>query len=84
MNLVLELKNGDEKLLKALKSIVNLHPNAKLKIKKKENLTINGYTEEFEKSILEAMREVKKDYAEGKVQAYSVSEFRRAIDNGEI
>ena len=87
MNLVLELKNGDEKLLKVLKNIVSLYHNAKLRVKKKEekkNLTINGYTKEFEESVVEELRELKKDYARGKVQACSVSEFRRAIDNGEI
>ena len=71
MNLVLELKNGDEKLLKALKSIVNLHPKAKLKIKKKENLTINGYTKEFEESVLEALREVEEEREKGTLKTYS-------------
>ena len=80
MNLVLELKNGDEKLLKALKSIVNLHPNAKLKIKKKENLTINGYTKEFEESVLEALREVEEEREKGTLKTYkNINDLRRAL-----
>ena len=80
MNLVLELKNGDEKLLKALKSIVNLHPNAKLKIKKKENLTINGYTKEFEESVLEALREVEEERRKGTLKTYkNINDLREAL-----
>ena len=80
MNLVLELKNGDEKLLKALKSIVNLHPNAKLRVKKKKELTINGYTKEFEESVLEALREVEEERRKGTLKTYkNINDLRRAL-----
>lgn len=35
MNLTLQISNADENLLKALKSVINLHPQAKLKVKRK-------------------------------------------------
>lgn len=34
MNLILQISNADENLLKVLKGVINLHPQAKIKVKK--------------------------------------------------
>ena len=79
MNLVLELKNGDEKLLKALKSIVNLHPKAKLRIKKKKEKEEDIYTKEFIQSLEEMEREFEEDLKNGTLKTYnSVEEAFKA------
>ena len=79
MNLVLELKNGDEKLLKVLKSIVNLHPKAKLRVKKKEEKEEGIYTKEFIKSLKQMEKEFKKDLRKGTLKTYnSVEEAFKA------
>ena len=79
MNLVLELKNGDEKLLKVLKSIVNLHPKAKLRVKKKEEKEEGIYTKEFIQSLEEMEREFEEDLKNGTLKTYnSVEEAFKA------
>lgn len=40
MNFILQVSNADENLLKTLKSVVNLHPQAKLRVKKGEDITL--------------------------------------------
>lgn len=61
MQICLTIDNADDKLLKALKSVIKLYPNAKLKTQKKQKLTINGYTPEFEASILKEAEHMKKN-----------------------
>ena len=80
MNLVLELKNGDEKLLKALKSIVNLHPKAKLRIKKKKEKEEDIYTKEFIQSLEEMEREFEEDLKNGTLKTYkNINDLREAL-----
>lgn len=50
MLLQLEITNADENLLKALKSVIKLYPNSKLKVKK-EKLTVNGFTPKLKASL---------------------------------
>lgn len=38
MNITLDIKNADIALIKALKSVIQLHPNVKFKIKEKNLL----------------------------------------------
>ncbi|TLD97397.1 hypothetical protein LS71_001200 [Helicobacter jaachi] len=88
MVLQLEITNADENLLKALKGVVRLYPQSKLKVKRQnskgQKLTVNGFTEEFEMELLRELEETRRDYAAGKIKAYSADEFRKAVDNGEI
>ena len=80
MNLVLELKNGDEKLLKVLKSIVNLHPKAKLRVKKKKEKEEDIYTKEFIQSLEEMEREFEEDLKNGTLKTYkNINDLRRAL-----
>ena len=80
MNLVLELKNGDEKLLKVLKSIVNLHPKAKLRVKKKEEKEEDIYTKEFIQSLEEMEREFEEDLKNGTLKTYkNINDLREAL-----
>lgn len=58
MQVTLHISNADENLLKALKGVVNLYPQAKLKIKKEQDATSNNYTKEFEGEILQDLQEI--------------------------
>lgn len=79
MQLTLHITNADENLLKALKSVVHLHPQATLKVKKKEDITANGYTEEFEKEIVQDLRAIEEQRKNGTLKLYnSVEEAFRA------
>ena len=53
MEITLKIQNVDENLIKAIRSVINLHPQATLKVKKRKKLTLNGYTKEFEAKILQ-------------------------------
>lgn len=59
MQISLTIDNADEKLLKVLKNAIKPYPNAKLKTKQK--LTENGYTPEFEASILKEAEHMRKN-----------------------
>lgn len=50
MQITLQIANADDNLLKAIKSVINLHPHAKLKIKKSQEKPSNR--------LLEAIAEV--------------------------
>lgn len=84
MKATLHITNADENLLKAIKSVVNLYPQSKLRIKKNEEITQNGYTKAFESNLLKELKQTKMDYANGKIKAYSVKAFRKALANGDI
>lgn len=84
MNFILQVSNADENLLKALRSVVNLHPQAKLRVKKEQKRTINGFTPEFEREILNELQETEEAYKKGEIKALSVKDFRKALQNGEI
>ena len=58
MQLTLQISNADENLLKALKGVVNLYPQAKLKVKKEQDATSDNYTKEFEEEILQDLQEI--------------------------
>ena len=80
MNLVLELKNVDEKLLKVLKNIVSLYPNAKLRVKKKEEKEEDIYTKEFIQSLEEMEREFEEDLKNGTLKTYkNINDLREAL-----
>lgn len=50
-----------------------------------ENLTENGYTDEFEKELLADREQMQKEYENGNALMFeSHSEFKRAVENGEI
>ena len=71
--------NADDNLIKAVRSVVNLYPQAKLKVKKEKDLTINGYTKEFEAEIIREMEEIDKLRQQGKLKTYaSVDEAFKA------
>lgn len=84
MNFILQISNGDENLLKILKSVISLHPQAKLRVKKEQKRTINGFTPEFEREILNELQETEESYKKGEIKALSVKDFRKALQNGEI
>lgn len=70
----LELKNGNELLIDIFKSIAEKF-KAELKIKtKKPQLTINGFTKEFEEEILAELKETKKLAKENKIPVYDTDE----------
>ncbi|RDU65783.1 hypothetical protein CQA53_05680 [Helicobacter didelphidarum] len=78
MQVTLKISNADEKLIKALKGVINLYPQAKLKVEKEE-LTENGYTPEFEAEVLEGIKEVEEQRKNGTLKTYkSVEEAFRA------
>lgn len=66
MNLTLQISNADENLLKALKSVINLYPQAKLKVKKEEEL----YTKEFIQSLKECEKEFEEQRKNGTLKTY--------------
>lgn len=43
MQITLKITNADENLLKALKSVINLYPQARLKVKKENSLDNERY-----------------------------------------
>ncbi|MBT0755746.1 hypothetical protein KJQ83_00710 [Campylobacter upsaliensis] len=51
MQISLVIENADEKLLKALKSVIALYPNAKLKSQKKQILTEMVIAKNLKKSF---------------------------------
>ena len=66
----LEILNADEALLKALRSVVKLHPQSTLKIKK-HNAAPTKYPKEFLKSLDEAQREFQEQKKNGTLKLYS-------------
>ena len=70
----LKIINADKKLLKALKSVVALDSNAKLKVEKnlkKKNLEEEIYTREFIESLEEMEREFEEERRNGTLKTYS-------------
>lgn len=61
MQISLVIENADEKLLKALKGVIVLYPNAKLKSQKKQILTENGYSKEFEEKLLKEAKDMQEN-----------------------
>ncbi|EDP6858251.1 hypothetical protein GWF38_06690 [Campylobacter upsaliensis] len=61
MQISLVIENADEKLLKALKGAIALYPNAKLKSQKKQILTENGYSKEFEEKLLKEAKDMQEN-----------------------
>lgn len=52
----------------------------KAKVKTKRELTINGFTPEFEKQLLKEIKETEEAYARGEMKTYnSVEEMHRDI-----
>lgn len=49
MNLTLQISNADENLLKVSKGVINLHPKAKIKVKKEYEY--DESTEEIEEAL---------------------------------
>ena len=79
MEVTLKIINADDNLIKAVRSVVNLYPQAKLKVKKEKDLTINGYTKEFEAEIIREMEEIDKLRQQGKLKTHaSVDEAFKA------
>lgn len=82
MTLTLQIKNADENLLKALKGVINLHPEAKLSVKK-EDITANGYASSFEKEIINDLKEIDGLRRDGRLKIYA-SIKEAFIDEGII
>lgn len=70
MQVTLHITNADENLLKALKSVVSLYPQAKLKIAKEQDITANGYTQDFEQEILQDLQDIAKQRKKGTLKTY--------------
>lgn len=70
MEITLHITNADNKMLEALKSVVNLYPQAQLQIQKKREFTQNGYTKEFEQEILEDLKEIQTQKKAGVFKTY--------------
>lgn len=47
MNFILQISNGDENLLKILKSVISLHPQAELRVKKGESITLKKFSQSY-------------------------------------
>lgn len=71
MQITLQITNADENLLKALKGVINLYPHAKVKVKKKQDITINGYTKKFEAEVLQNLCEIEKEREAGTLKTYN-------------
>ena len=67
--MLLEITNVSEALLREIENLVRLYPDSKLNIKDHE-LTINGYTREFEAEILESLREIEEERKNGTLKTY--------------
>ena len=70
MEITVHITNADNKMLEALKSVVNLYPQAQLQIQKKQEFTQNGYTKEFEQEILEDLKEIQTQKKAGVFKTY--------------
>ena len=80
MTLVIENVNDD--LAKAIRAMAKPFKAKVKKIKNREELTVNGFTPEFEKKLLQEVEETEKAYARGEIKSYkSVEEMHRDILN---
>lgn len=66
MNITLEINNADEGLLRRLKEVINLYPQARLEVK-----TINGFNIDFEKEILQDLENIATQKKLGNLKTYS-------------
>lgn len=71
MQIILHITNADDNLLKALKGVINLYPQAKVKVKKEQDITANGYTQEFEEEILNDIKDIEKQRKLGTLKTYN-------------
>ncbi|WP_110558963.1 hypothetical protein [Helicobacter cinaedi] len=71
MQIILHITNADDNLLKALKGVINLYPQAKVKVKKERDITANGYTQEFEEEILNDIKDIEKQRKLGTLKTYN-------------
>lgn len=69
------IQNADEKLYKAIKSLIDLCPNARVKIDRKQNLA---------KKLNKESNELIEQYKAGKIKAYDTAEEMAKAINGEI
>ena len=77
MTLIIENVNDD--LAKAIRAMAKPF---KAKVKTKRKLTINGFTPEFEKQLLQEVKETQEAYAKGEMKTYdSIEEMHRDILN---
>ncbi len=71
MQIILHITNADDNLLKALKGVINLYPQAKVKVKKEQDITANGYTQEFEEEIFNDIKDIEKQRKLGTLKTYN-------------
>ena len=71
MQITLQIANADDNLLKAIKSVINLHPHAKLKVTKSQDITANGYSKEFEAEILQDLEFIELQRKAGTLKTYN-------------
>lgn len=75
----LRLENASEDFLKAIK-IMAKALNVSVRVKKER--TLNGYTKEFEASLLKDLKELEKERKKGTLKSFdSVKEMRKALEN---
>lgn len=70
MQVTLRIKNANENLLKDLKNIVSLYPQATLQVTKEQDITDNGYTHEFEQEILQDLQNINNQRKKGILKTY--------------
>lgn len=75
MQISINISNGDESVLNAIKSVLKMRPELDFKIKKND----------YETEILKEMKETKKGIKNGTIRVFnSAKEYRQAVENGEI
>lgn len=76
MQATLQISNADENLIKAIRGVVNLYPQAKLKVKKEDE----NYTKEFINSLEECEREFEEQRKNGTLKTYdNINDLRKAL-----
>lgn len=65
MTLIIENVNDD--LAKIIRAVAKPF---KAKVKRKKELSVNGYTKEFEEKLLKELKETQDLYLKGKIKAY--------------
>lgn len=76
----LSVENADEYFVEVVKALLKMRPNMKITLKeeRENHLTINGYTKEFEREIIEDLQEIEKERKNGTLKTYkSVEEAFR-------
>ncbi len=83
MQITLQINNGNQNLFNAIKALLKTQPKLDFTLQKGSNLTVNGFTPEFEAELLRELEETKKAYKSGKIKSYSsAKEMHEDILNG--